>query len=164
MNSAKEEFERLCDLYQAGLYNPDDDPDLEARCDDPTIHEHPEVTEEDLREIFEAPRRPVTLHIEIDLRRCSPRCHYVYVLIDPESALIRYVGMTNKPFSRIVEHVSGESVYNPRLAAWLRELDERNLAPQMRIVHSVPSLREAERLESQTIARYRPLGIFNIRD
>ena len=59
---------------------------------------------------------------------------YIYILIDPITQHVRYVGKTNKPRSRFNEHISKCSKYNNYKDNWLNSLKKKGLAPEMVII------------------------------
>src|SRR5258706_11231564 len=80
--------------------------------------------------------------------------YFVYVLVDPRTDGIRYVGITNEPKSRFTQHLSGTSQYNGYKIEWIQELKEQGLRPEMRIIETVDSKEEAKELERYWIEYY----------
>lgn len=82
---------------------------------------------------------------------------YIYVLIDPRTSEIRYVGKTNNPKKRLGHHCA---VYRDGLyykERWIRDLRVHNLKPIMEVVDECNSINWEER-EKYWIQCYRDLG------
>lgn len=63
--------------------------------------------------------------------------HFIYALCEPNSGEIRYIGQSNDPFERLIEHLSAawsDPVASRAKAAWLRSL---NSPPTVRILEQV---------------------------
>lgn len=90
---------------------------------------------------------------------CRPT--YVYTLVDPHSGVVRYVGRTVNPRSRLSSHVGCCWGENKRKTAWIKRLRARGLAPAMVIVRRCSIFRAAE-LEAEWILKHRRT-VFNSR-
>lgn len=69
----------------------------------------------------------------------------IYVLRDPQSGDIRYVGYSYCPEKRLLSHLrDGTECHRAR---WIRSLLRRGLSPQLQVLQTLPeaSIREAER-------------------
>jgi predicted GIY-YIG superfamily endonuclease len=60
----------------------------------------------------------------------------IYTLTDPRDLSVRYVGATSDIQQRLSGHLA-ERYVNPRKVAWIKELIQLGLAPQMEIVEEV---------------------------
>jgi hypothetical protein len=69
----------------------------------------------------------------------------IYVLKDPRTGAIRYVGKTNNPARRLRSHICGNPRDNTPKAHWLRELQGCGLEPVMTVVEIATDWHEAER-------------------
>jgi hypothetical protein len=75
--------------------------------------------------------------VNYDVPRGGKGIAYVYCLCDPETKEVRYVGCTERPFSRLATHIAdGHSQNNPR-AIWMRELGQKGMVPLMVILERV---------------------------
>lgn len=66
----------------------------------------------------------------------SAHCHFVYVLQDPRSSEIRYVGQCAQPSKRLKSHCDCEQQGNLDLQAWINELSLKSLLPHMILVET----------------------------
>lgn len=68
----------------------------------------------------------------------SARTYYIYVLIDPRNAAIRYLGVSVQPHTRLQQHISCATSERrdsqPSTGQWIRELAGTGLSPEMKIV------------------------------
>lgn len=91
-------------------------------------------------------------------QRKTPQTTFIYVLIDPETNEIRYVGKSNNPKQRLWRHLKktreNEDCYRTR---WINDLKSRDLKPHMEIIEEVPFDQWPER-ERYWIAYYREQG------
>lgn len=81
--------------------------------------------------------------------------HSVYVLIDPRTQEVRYVGRAKDLKVRLKRHWRG--VGRSHVATWIRALKRLGLRPQVAIVQQVPADHIAA-AERYWIAHYRALG------
>lgn len=80
----------------------------------------------------------------------------IYVLIDPRSGEIRYVGQTRRSLSiRLREHVQGRRWC--RRMAWLTVLRRQEVTPVIRLVQQVP-IAAVDEAERYWIAYFRGIG------
>lgn len=80
---------------------------------------------------------------------------YIYVLIDPRTEEIRYVGKTVNPYKRFYKHYSEhETNYKSR---WIEQLRKLDLKPRMEIIEAVATENWQER-EIYWIAELRAQG------
>jgi len=80
--------------------------------------------------------------------------HYVYELIDPRTNEIRYVGITTRLEVRFTQHLNGINDINEHKTAWIQELKEQGLQPQMRIIETVDSREKARERERYWVRHY----------
>ena len=65
------------------------------------------------------------------------RNYFVYELIDPRTDTPRYVGITATPNHRWRSHIDDSDTQNREKRAWIRELMEEGLVPDMQIIERV---------------------------
>ena len=83
----------------------------------------------------------------------------IYVLIDPRSQQVRYVGMSHDAKLRLCGHYNRGSF---RISLWLKELESLALHPRLEVVDSAEDRYQARNLELQWIRYFRSKGpIFN---
>lgn len=61
---------------------------------------------------------------------------YIYVLVDPRTNKIRYIGQTKRPQARLTQHNSSTKTgvdFSPRVV-WIQRLHTLNLSPLMDII------------------------------
>lgn len=80
--------------------------------------------------------------------------YYVYFLKDPDTNVVKYVGMTNRPESRLVNHLSNsrDAQRSKRLKAsrrreWIKSLKDAGKEPALEIVTVCDSKSLASRIE-----------------
>lgn len=66
----------------------------------------------------------------------APKTTFIYVLIDPETQRVRYVGKSNEPQKRLRAHIRDQS--NTYKGHWLTSLRNRGLKPLMHIIEETP--------------------------
>lgn len=64
---------------------------------------------------------------------------YIYGLIDPRTHRICYVGKSDDPERRLSAHKHWKQYPPSRKSAWIEELAERGLVPQLVILKDVPA-------------------------
>lgn len=86
--------------------------------------------------------------------------NYIYVLKDPISNEIRYVGKSNNPENRLKRHLSDYSLIESWTSKnkWLLNLKSNNLLPLMEVIDSA-ELENIDELEIKWIKHYRELGL-----
>lgn len=67
----------------------------------------------------------------------TERIAYIYGLCDPRDGLIYYVGKSNAPQRRFIQHLEDKDS-NVRKVAWIDGLTAAGLKPEMRILEAVP--------------------------
>jgi hypothetical protein len=95
---------------------------------------------------------------------------YIYCLTDPIDKRIKYVGKTNLPSRRILQHIQDGKNYKgsvngrnaPTKAAWIAHLLKKGLEPQIVILEEVPRSRW-ESKEKEWISKCKEAGctLFN---
>ncbi len=81
----------------------------------------------------------------------------IYVLIDPRTSEIRYVGQTTRSLSdRLRGHVRCAGDANHR-EVWITKLQRMNLKPRIELVQEIPD-QFADEVECYWIAHYRGAG------
>lgn len=60
--------------------------------------------------------------------------NYVYVLRDPRTKKVHYVGTTVNPQSRLWQHMSMQYPGNVAKNAWIRDLIDHGLKPELLVV------------------------------
>ena len=80
---------------------------------------------------------------------------YIYVLIDPRSGAVRYVGATNNPRRRLATHKSAPHSYP--LIAWHDELRVLGLSPILLVVDEV-GVHEVRAAERRLVSRCAKAG------
>lgn len=77
----------------------------------------------------------------MDLPEAEEGYMFMYVLLDPISCKIRYVGKCVNPKRRYYSHVSSSKLANQKFhnAVWIKSLLSSNLKPIMRIIEKLPN-------------------------
>lgn len=78
---------------------------------------------------------------------------FVYELVDPRTNSIGYVGITDDPNERYSQHILVKGT-NGRKDAWIDQLLQEGVRPQMKIVEIVEDEQEARKREGELIRRY----------
>jgi len=86
-----------------------------------------------------------------------PKPIYVYVLTDPRTGDVRYVGVTNNPKSRFSKHMHNAKVSSNHRANWISSLVRDGLKPIMTIIDETNN-ENWQQCEIAWIAYYRGLG------
>lgn len=81
----------------------------------------------------------------------------IYILVDPSTEEVRYVGKCNNPDERYKAHKNGARDVGTHKRNWVESLKRRNLKPAMEIIDSVP-MGEWQYWESWWISYFRSLG------
>jgi GIY-YIG catalytic domain len=89
----------------------------------------------------------------VELKKRSGR--YIYVLIEPYTQKVRYVGQTNCPERRLHEHVTGECASTKE---WAAQLIALGTPPEMRVIASSEVDGKLFQPEVYHIAKYRREG------
>jgi len=82
---------------------------------------------------------------------------FIYVLKDPVTGEVRYVGKTDRPDKRLVQHIGIAQRKRHHAACWVRSLLKRGLQPKLEVVDEVP-VEYWQALEAAYIAFYKELG------
>ena len=85
------------------------------------------------------------------------RVYTVYALIEPRDNMARYIGITVNPEERLKQHIWGD--INVPKREWIRELNQLDLAPLMRIIETAETQGEALEREAYWIQYYLSKGI-----
>lgn len=88
---------------------------------------------------------------------------FLYLLRDPLSNLIHWIGQTSQVGRRKARSVSRASLYNTGKRAWLRRLAKKNLHPKMEVL-AVLTDGDAKATEERLILKLRSKGVplFNL--
>ena len=84
--------------------------------------------------------------------------YFVYELFDPRTSKPGYIGITNNPNQRLLEHLelrAGKGKKN----AWIQQLLAEQVEPKMKILEIVEDRGEAQRRERYWIQQYLNRGI-----
>lgn len=84
--------------------------------------------------------------------------HFIYALVDPRTDVVAYIGITNNPNARLIEHLEGKSP-NDDKDAWIWELQEEGYEPRMKILEVVDTRKEALSRERYWIQHYLSAGV-----
>lgn len=90
---------------------------------------------------------------------------YVYILIDPRDATVRYVGKSYDPQKRLKQHLKcGWSDYNPQKAQWIQDLKIAGLEPILKILESFDNYWGVDEAEKKWIKFYvtRNVALLNL--
>ncbi len=81
------------------------------------------------------------------------KAYHIYILTDPLDGLVKYVGCTVNPKSRLSNHISqcsDASCGGLKKVKWIRDLKENNVRPTMTIVRACDTIEQAKIIEKQT--------------
>lgn len=81
----------------------------------------------------------------------------IYVLVDPSTNALRYVGKTTQPETRMKDHLRARSNVLSRKECWVKSLAAKIIQPEMKIMTWVPSA-EADEAERTFINLFRSFG------
>lgn len=84
--------------------------------------------------------------------------HYIYLLIDPRSDEVRYVGMSHNPGARLLGHIGESRRRNTHKHAWIRSLAKLGLTPRQEILDAVPHGTDWQTVERAYIAGAKEAG------
>jgi hypothetical protein len=85
---------------------------------------------------------------------------YIYALIDPNSHLVRYIGKSVNPKSRLRSHISETKIYNHYRSRWIKSLLKKNQIPIMKIL-KICALTDFEKYEAEYINLYKSRKLTN---
>ncbi len=83
--------------------------------------------------------------------------YFVYELVDPRNNATGYVGITNNPNKRYLEHIE-ERGGKGRKFEWIKRLQGEQAQPKMKILEIVDDLAQARRLERYWVQYYLKKG------
>src|SRR4051812_4156893 len=81
----------------------------------------------------------------------------IYILKDPETNLIRYVGQTINPKLRYRNHLKGNKYRNTHTTNWIQNLLNKDLKPIIEIIDTC-KIEELDKVEQKYIRFYKELG------
>lgn len=83
----------------------------------------------------------------------------LYLLIDPESREIRYVGITKRSLGRrLLGHLSDASRYQRHSCHWIKSLVRRGLTPEITLLQSFNTEQDVMEAEIYWISYFRSVG------
>ena len=82
---------------------------------------------------------------------------FVYGLVDPNKWVVRYVGWTFNPLSRLASHIRSAKKTRSHKAHWLRTLASKNQKPVLIILEI--GITDWQAAERKWIAHYRRIGV-----
>ena len=87
----------------------------------------------------------------------TSQTYQIYTLNEPNSDIVRYVGLTRNPEKRHKEHIK-EKRHNSYKSHWVSKLTQRGLEPKMDIIETDLSLQEAFEKEMHYIKLFKSFG------
>lgn len=84
--------------------------------------------------------------------------NYIYGLRDPLTREIRYVGKSTQPIFRLRGHLKDAKEARTHKQRWLRQLEEKGLAPELVILEEVKAPRTWQQAEREWIAKGKEMG------
>ena len=81
------------------------------------------------------------------------RIYYLYYLLDPESNIPRYIGISVDPKRRFKDHLKDKA--NTPKTNWIKSIKEGGKLPILKIVKETPNVLEIKNLEISEIAKYK---------
>ena len=81
------------------------------------------------------------------------RIYYLYTLNDPITNCPKYVGISNNPTRRFVEHLKDVSI--TKKTRWIKSLKDNDLTPKLEVIKETPNVREVINAEIQYIENYK---------
>ena len=87
----------------------------------------------------------------------SDKIHYVYALIDPRTGEAGYIGLTNNPAKRLVQH--GRKNDSPRRDKWIADVLASGATPILLVLETLGSKDEAKKAEIVWINKYLAWGV-----
>ena len=78
--------------------------------------------------------------------------YYLYVLIDPDVKIPKYIGISNNPERRFKEHL--EDISNTPKVKWISRLKEGGKLPILKVVKNTTNVHQVCDWERQAIAKY----------
>ena len=83
--------------------------------------------------------------------------NYIYVLKDPETSRVMYVGVTNNPLKRFAEHMACST--GMKTISWINKLEKQGKTPHMDVIDFVEDRKTAEDVEKRLIEMFRYVGM-----
>jgi DNA-binding XRE family transcriptional regulator len=81
---------------------------------------------------------------------------FIYALCEPDTGAVRYVGLTNRPSTRLNQHIHDTT--NQQKQEWLAGLQAKGLLPQKLILEQVSDADDWPSIEQRWIAFHREQG------
>ena len=85
------------------------------------------------------------------------KTYYLYHLIDPNTQIVRYIGVTYRPRARFLEHLKGAKKLRTHKDRWILGLLNDNQKPIFKIVRETPDKDQVLKFEIDSIANVRDL-------
>ena len=82
---------------------------------------------------------------------------YIYTLIDPITKEIRYVGKSDNPKERLIEHIRKNKYIKTYKNIWIQSLTKKDLKPILEVVDTVDKTEWSEK-EKYWIKHFKELG------
>lgn len=82
---------------------------------------------------------------------------FIYCLIDPRNRNICYVGKSNKPYRRLLEHIYSSKNKKTKKERWINKLLSLGLKPELKIIHEA-TLMDFEYWENFYIKKFKSEG------
>lgn len=83
----------------------------------------------------------------------------IYALVDPRDNSIRYIGRTNEPQTRLLQHLKSVYIENPAKYQWIQELKRLGLSPYIEVIEGVYGpLQDADAREQYWIGYFTRIG------
>lgn len=79
------------------------------------------------------------------------RKYYLYALFDPNLKIPKYIGITNNPDRRYLEHL--EDTNNTKKTRWIQSLKQGNKIPIMKVVKDTDDVHKVIEWEKLYIAK-----------
>ena len=83
--------------------------------------------------------------------------YFVYELVEPRNNATGYIGITNNPNQRYLEHVEGRAGKGKKYE-WIKRLQQEGTQPKMKILEIVDDLAQAREQERYWIQQYLSKG------
>lgn len=82
----------------------------------------------------------------------------IYVLREPNSEGVRYVGLTSNPKNRLIKHIGHWGGDRTHRVCWIKSLKSRGLLPEMEVIESGLTLQDAKQKEIDYIKLFKACG------
>lgn len=104
----------------------------------------------------------ISLEAIFDLsRRLEARTRFIYVLRDPRTHEVRYVGLTLDVECRFAEHLRSADRFGTPLSRWIWRLQIRGLKPVVEVIDETTTTSGSAALERQWIHRFSGRRLLN---